>query len=212
MNKHDDSNLIFKQTLGGLVLASLLWFVMFGLQIQPFWPIMTGSTLLLILYSSICLKSALFKSDSVVFDVILGVLSAIVLYAVFYCGNILFRHIPGPFGNQINTIYLLKTGTPSWVLLITLIFPIGPGEEIFWRGFIQDRWIKLFGPYKGFVFSTLLYTAVHLPAGNPVLLVAAMVCGSAWGALYLWRKSIIPIVISHVLWDIAVFILFPFNT
>jgi len=50
---------------------------------------------------------------------------------------------------------------------------------------------------------------VHLTTGNPLLIGAALVAGLFWGGLYLWQGSILTIVVSHTLWDILVFLIFP---
>jgi hypothetical protein len=43
-----------------------------------------------------------------------------------------------------------------------------------------------------------------------MLVLAAAVCGLFWGVLYLRTGSILLVAVSHTLWDIAVFVLFPF--
>jgi membrane protease YdiL (CAAX protease family) len=52
---------------------------------------------------------------------------------------------------------------------------------------------------------------VHLPSGNFMLIMAAMVCGIVWGGLYwLMPKNLKAIIISHALWDAAAFVWLPF--
>ena len=43
-----------------------------------------------------------------------------------------------------------------------------------------------------------------------MLVLAAMVCGIFWGLLYLRFESPLINMVSHTVWDIAVFIVFPF--
>lgn len=92
-------------------------------------------------------------------------------------------------------------------LLILLL--IGPGEEFFWRGFIQRRWQNRFGPLAGWVLASALYSLVHLGSGNVMLVLAALVCGLFWGGLYLRCRSLLSVAVSHALWDILIFVLFP---
>ena len=54
-----------------------------------------------------------------------------------------------------------------------------------------------------------LYMIVHLISLNPMLLVAALVCGLYWGAIRQWRGSVVPGLLSHILWDITIFVLLP---
>jgi membrane protease YdiL (CAAX protease family) len=42
-----------------------------------------------------------------------------------------------------------------------------------------------------------------------MLLVAAGVCGLFWGLLYWREQNLIPVIISHSLWDVMIFVLFP---
>ena len=49
----------------------------------------------------------------------------------------------------------------------------------------------------------------YLASGNIMLLLAAGVCGLFWGFLYLRTGSILLNVISHTVWDVAIFLIFP---
>ena len=111
---------------------------------------------------------------------------------------------------QVDLIYGLKEGENKWFLSLLLFVLIGPAEEVFWRGYIQkalsDRW----NANKGFVVTTLLYALVHIWSLNFMLVMAALVVGTAWGALYrFYPKQLSAIMLSHALWDVAVFVLFP---
>ena len=94
------------------------------------------------------------------------------------------------------------------VLLIAVL--IGPGEELFWRGFFQENAGARIGRRAGFVLASLLYTSVHLASGNIMLILAAAVCGVFWGWLYLRFRSPLLNVVSHTVWDLLVFVILPF--
>jgi membrane protease YdiL (CAAX protease family) len=91
-----------------------------------------------------------------------------------------------------------------------MLLIIGPGEELFWRGFLQRNMSLQFGRILGFILTTVVYAGVHVASGNIMLVLAALVCGIFWGWLYLRYQSMIINVVSHTLWDISVFMLFPF--
>jgi len=93
-----------------------------------------------------------------------------------------------------------------------MLLIIGPGEELFWRGYLQRRFGTKFGKMAGFILATTLYTAVHIATGNFVLVLAALICGLFWGWLYMRFNSMIINVISHTVWDIGVFLLLPFTS
>ncbi|MBU2468200.1 MAG: CPBP family intramembrane metalloprotease, partial [Proteobacteria bacterium] len=64
-------------------------------------------------------------------------------------------------------------------------------------------------PLKGWLAATGIYTLVHLPSLNFMLMGAAAVAGAFWGLLY-WRMGRIPpVIISHALWTTAAFVLLP---
>ncbi len=138
-----------------------------------------------------------------------GALSAAVLYAVFAAGNAAARALAARAGADIDAVYRLRelASTPRIVLLMALV--IGPGEEVFWRGFLQERLAARWGPRAGLALAAAGYTAVHVTSANLLLVVAAAVCGLFWGWLYLRFRSVLLNAVSHALWDVTVFVLLP---
>jgi hypothetical protein len=92
-----------------------------------------------------------------------------------------------------------------------LFFPIGFGEELFWRGYIQNKLAVKYGKYIGFIVATTIYTAIHIPTLNPVLILAALTCGIFWGYLYFLTGSLVVVIVSHMIWDPITFVFLPFN-
>lgn len=141
----------------------------------------------------------------------LGILAAVILFIVFYFGNILIRKIFEQAGEGIQNVYSFKQDAEAWRIGLLMLLVIGPGEELFWRGYLQRWFSMMYGPTKGFILATALYTLVHVATGNAVLVLAAFVCGVFWGWLYMRFNSMIINVISHTVWDIGVFLLVPFH-
>ena len=109
-----------------------------------------------------------------------------------------------------NIIYGMKEGESPWLLTALLLLLIGPAEEIFWRGYVQEAISKRWNANIGFVVTTLVYALVHAGSFNFMLLMAALVAGMAWGLLYrFFPERFTAIIISHAIWDAAVFIWFP---
>lgn len=140
----------------------------------------------------------------------LGIASAAALYGVFAVGRIVAPRIFPFAAAGIENVYALKAGAPILRIVLLIGLVIGPGEELFWRGFFQERTSGTTSPVLGFALTALLYTAVHLASGNPMLVLTAGVCGVFWGWLYLRFRSPVLNVVSHTLWDLAVFVVFPF--
>ena len=111
---------------------------------------------------------------------------------------------------QVNAIYGMKEGESPWLLSVLMLFLIGPAEEIFWRGYVQRTLSGRFSRNAGFVITTLLYAAVHAGSCNFMLVMAALVAGVVWGGLYrFFPERFSAVIISHALWDAAVFVWFP---
>lgn len=143
--------------------------------------------------------------------ILLGILSAALLYCIFRIGNTGLRFLLPGAGEGVDRVYDVAGSTPRWVILAWIALVIGPAEEILWRGVIQETASRSWGRWTGAAFAACLYAVVHATSGNPVLVMAAAVCGGFWGLLYLWKRSISLNIVSHVLWDLAVFLWFPFS-
>ena len=111
---------------------------------------------------------------------------------------------------QVDMIYGMKEGENPLVLTLLMLFIIGPAEEIFWRGYVQKNLSQRWNPNWGFIVTTLVYSLVHLSKFNFMLIMAAAVAGFIWGLAYrFFPERLGAIIISHALWDCAVFIWFP---
>ena len=143
-------------------------------------------------------------------NIALGVAIAVVLWGVFWVGDKLSQVMFDFARPQVDSIYAMKDGNSATIIAIALLVLIGPAEEIFWRGYIQRTLSERLGANRGFVITTAIYTLVHIGSLNFMLIMAAMVCGIAWGLLYrLMPERFSAILLSHALWDAAVFVIFP---
>lgn len=139
-----------------------------------------------------------------------GIFSAVILYLVFFIGNYLSRLLFDFAGEGIAGVYRFKGDANSIRIAILMLVIIGPGEEIFWRGFLQRHLQNIFGDWYGFLAGVVLYTGVHVFTGNLMLILAALFAGLFWGWMYMKYRSVLMNSISHTIWDITVFILVPF--
>jgi membrane protease YdiL (CAAX protease family) len=142
-------------------------------------------------------------------DVALGLAAAAGLYGVFRVGDHLARRIMPRGGEDIDEVYRLRTLRPTAELVARLALVIGPAEELFWRGLVQRRLVARLGPLKGTAVAAGVYGAAHVVAGNPTLLGAATTAGAYWSALAAAGMPMGALVMSHVVWDIWIFLLQP---
>jgi len=197
-------------------LAFVLWVVIFILRPLNFWVMLTLSTSLLAAVAFFLVRPLLCKREFTARNILLGVFLAALLYAVFYAGNqfliLLSRLFPSLLPDRagnIASVYANLGGLAPGLVALLLFFPIGFGEEIFWRGFVQRRFKERWDDRFAFVLTTCLYTAIHLPTGNPVLILAALTCGFFWGGFYWATGTLVPVLVSHMLWDSFIFVIMP---
>lgn len=138
-----------------------------------------------------------------------GLVAAAVLYGMFWLGHVVSTHILPFAASQVDSIYNLRTGQNRWLIAMLLLFIIGPAEEIFWRGFVQKRLSKMYGPLIGFIVAAAVYMLVHVWSFNLMLIAAAGLCGVFWGLLFALTGNLWPCIISHAVWDVIIFILLP---
>ena len=142
-------------------------------------------------------------------DTIIGVLSAAFLYAVFFVGHrVSTRLLPFAAG-QVSAIYGIREGQNPLHIALLLVLLIGPAEEIFWRDFVQRRLCGRCGLPIGFVLTAAIYAGVHVWSFNPMLIAAAAVCGAYWGLLFAATGRLWPCIVSHAVWDVMIFVLWP---
>ena len=192
-------------------LAFLIWFFIFSIWTKDFIPFWPSLSLGCVLLTSIAFTQIGWpKKFHLHFkDLWLGVLVAGFLYVSFFFGTMGLDFFFPSTHQDIQLIYQNKSSLSSLWISGLLLFIIGPGEEIFWRGYVQKECIHLFGLKKGFALSLFFYTGVHFFAFNLPLLLAAFTCGLFWGLMRLYFRSFLPVILSHAFWDFAVFILFP---
>jgi membrane protease YdiL (CAAX protease family) len=191
---------------GGVLLAVACWAITFGWPAGNFWVKIGLSVIAVSSYSLFWQRPQIsFRLHSFLW----GLLSAAVLYVIFFLGNTLALYILPGAKTQVGGIYSLGGGTSQVLVFLLLFFITGPGEEIFWRGFLQDRLMKRWGAFQGFVVATFIYAGVHVFSFNLILILAALVAGAFWGLLYLWKRDLLIQITSHSFWSAVIFAVAP---
>lgn len=193
-------------------LAVCLWGWIFGLDWGNFWLKMAVSAAVLAGYSLWINRADLHFDYHFSWRFVgNGIMSALFLYGIFWVGGYVLPHLLPSSRELIGAVYATKSALPAWTIVFLLALVIGPAEEIFWRGLVQKRLVAVTSPQFGLILGAVLYALVHLWAKNVVLILAALICGLVWGWQYLKSGSLIGVILSHVLWDIAVFIVAPLD-
>lgn len=202
-----------KKLVFTIVLAAVLWAVMFSPLTAPyvnFWWMMTASALTLSILST-CFNRGWWHAVRFGWgEVLAGVGIAVVLWGIFWTGDKVSSWLFDFARPQVDLIYGMKEGESLWLLSLLMLVLIGPAEEIFWRGYVQRTLSARWSPDAGFVVTTLVYALVHAASCNFMLVMAAAVAGVVWGGLYrLFPRRLGAIIVSHAVWDVAVFVWFP---
>ncbi|MDQ0198393.1 CPBP family intramembrane glutamic endopeptidase [Neobacillus ginsengisoli] len=191
--------------LFGLVIAHFLLF--FSFQDKTiFWYIFSASLLLLITY-------AMFQEevdDEASFFTYLsfGAMSGLFLYIILWLGYHAIGILHLPFINSISRLYRWFAPSVFWQYL-ALVLVAAPGEELFWRGFIQKRLLTYYGPLKSILIASVLYASVYIYSGSFIFVLASFISGIIWGCIYFWKKSMPMVIVSHLVFDIMIFIILP---
>lgn len=190
-----------------------MWFVLFSPWTKSLINFWIGMTLF---SASLALTSLVLARDKTaeIFEfkrsyIWIGIISAAILYLIFFIGDMAVRSLFDFAKVEIENIYSTKSQASTIKIGLLLLFVIAPAEEIFWRGFVQRRYSERWGKWRGLVLAVMLYSLVHIWSFNLMLIAAAMVAGIFWSLLYLKYNSIVPGIISHAVWDLFIFVIYP---
>lgn len=138
----------------------------------------------------------------------LGLAAGALMIAGTYVLYPVVRHLVPQIVPQAIGLYatLGNASGPGAILLLCLVVL---GEELVWRGVVYDAFAARWGPVGGALLSTFVYCLAVLPTGLPLLIAIAGGCGLYWSALKAWTRSLTPVLVTHLLWDLVVLILMP---
>ena len=142
-------------------------------------------------------------------DVAFGLAIAAGLYGIFQVGDRMARRILPSGDKNIGDIYELRELRSKDEIALRLATVVGPAEELFWRGLFQRSIASHWGGVPAAVSATVAYGGAHLVTGNPALIGAATVAGAYWSALALLGTPMAALIVSHVTWDIWIFLVAP---
>lgn len=231
------------QLLAAVLTAALLWFYMFSpwTQGRPnFWLVMSCSAVILTTMG-LCFtddRARLRRVEKPLFQLLGGVVLAFALWGIFWIGDKASAALFDFARPEVDAVYAMKTGLPSWAIAVLLLVLIGPAEEFFWRGYVQHTMERVLGSRAcglddrrscihvggrsrnyafqltaadyAFILTAAIYALVHIWSFNFMLVMAALVAGLVWGLVYrLCPKALPALIVSHALWDALVFIWLP---
>ena len=126
-------------------------------------------------------------------------------FIVFYGGLIVVSIVLTTFGirSAQNEIAAIGKRDPKvFLLLIPLSFLlIGPGEELLYRGVVQERLRESFGRWPAIALASLIFALVHFfslqGAGKIVYLAILLVLSPVLGAAYEYTGNLVVSALIH---------------
>jgi hypothetical protein len=196
-----------RDVLLGMAAAGTLWTVAFRGK-RGFWAKMAtgvGSLGAYALYANPDLRKTRVRPP----DVVRGIASAGLLYGIFKVGDRFARKVMPNGGADIDDIYRKRGLASDPFIATSLALLIAPGEELFWRGLVNRYLAQHLGPVAGNAAGATIYGVIHLVSGNLTLTGAATVAGGFWSLQHLNDARMGPLIVSHVVWDVWIFLVRP---
>ena len=202
------SDLLFRRALAGIALATPIWTFVFRSKRANFWLRMTAGAGALGTYA-LWARPEQRKELPTLKDLLAGVASAGGLYAIFQVGDRMARRFMPAGAEEIASVYELRGKAPTPLITVLLVSVIAPSEELFWRGMVQRAFMEKFGSARGTLAASAAYGGIHLVTGNLTLTGAAATAGLYWGTEYAVQPRLGPLLASHILWDVWIFLVAP---
>ena len=186
-----------------VAVVTIVWVVVFGLRRGPAASTLAAASVAMLAWAVARVPR---QENLIVVHqgiVVLGIGSAVLLFVSF---RVLYPILERVAAIREGALEAHAAPAQSGgAVAVGLLVLVALAEEVFWRGFVQGRLSEEFGDHIGFLSTLAGYVACHVLTLNLALVVASAVCGAAWGWFRLRSRSIVPGVISHVVWTQLVF-------
>ena len=126
-----------------------------------------------------------------------------------------------PLQEELSYVLLTRSNSLRGVILylFSSAFLIGLGEELFWRGFIQQKFTRRFSKNRGIWITALLFGLTHfyvftiLSVKEGIMVMAAVaIIGAIWGYLFarfnnIWGPALCHGIVAFTVWKYYFFLL-----
>jgi membrane protease YdiL (CAAX protease family) len=141
--------------------------------------------------------------------VAMGLASGLALYLLFLAGAVVARQTP-LWPHVERVVELTRTTAPGLVAVLVIVFGTSPSEEVLWRGAVFARLTRRYGAgWRPVALSAVAYAAFVGLSGSLVLPLAALGCGAVWARQRQVTGSLVPGLVSHVLWSTLMYLYVP---
>ncbi|RFB18115.1 CPBP family intramembrane metalloprotease [Bacillus sp. HNG] len=173
----------------------------------PFWVMFTISFFLL---SIAAIRYGKFDTKTIsISNTAIAILSGLLMYGLFFTGKIGSELVFPNVLTDVADLYMKVQPQLTWHYVVLFLIII-PGEELFWRGYIQKKVENHFeNKLLVIVISSLLYMSANMYTFNPLFLLATFAGGVVWGTLYMWNRNILLTILSHLVFNLFFLVLYP---
>ncbi|MDE0582705.1 CPBP family intramembrane metalloprotease [Planococcus sp. A6] len=198
--------LLKRHTLIWLLPLSLYLYHLAFENTAIFWYMYTFA--ILVLMSITLINYAVFDELKTWKSLVYGTLFGGMIYAFLAFGYLFLDILPLNVEGPVTAMQTLFAPTSIWHYLL-LMFVIVPGEELFWRGYIQQQLKKYMKLPFAILGSSLLFGIALAFSGFWPSIVAGIVAGALLGILYEWKRSMPLLIITHLMVLVLLFIIMP---
>lgn len=131
-----------------------------------------------------------------------------VTYGIIRIGYWLIRHIDYSLVKSVKKFLVVYGPMNIWHFML-LIIVIAIGEELFWRGYIQQQLKQWFQTKVAVVVASLLFALSIMLGGFWLGAIAAFIVSMIFGSLYEWKKSMPLIIVAHIVFVLLLFLILP---
>lgn len=195
------------QLVLSLILAYCLSWITFSNE-KVFWYFYTFSVFFLM--AAFFYFSKMEKDNNSIRLSLLGVTFGLLSYVGMLGAYLVMDMGPAYWTNSIDTFLSHYGPTAIWHYLLLLLI-IAPGEEVFWRGLIQQQLKKYMQPKFAVILSSLLFGLSFIFTGFWIGILGGFFVGIIFGILYEWKRSITAIVLAHITLLVLLFLILPFT-
>ena len=150
-------------------------------------------------------RSLRWRRRDVAFGVGGGILMAGATHLLYPLGK---ATAPG-LAPDVAALYGELRAPPGVLAALPLLVLVVAAEEVIWRGLLIDALSLRRRLPAAVLASSLFYTLPQVGSGSAVLFGLAIVCGALWGAERVWTRSLLAPTLTHLVWNLLVFVAFP---
>jgi len=174
-----------------------------------FWYMYTFTTLI---FMAIAFVQSKIEDDVQTWEyIVFGIGYGTLTYGIIAAGFKLFSLFTDQTALSVEDFLRDYGPNTIWHYLL-LMFVVAPGEELFWRGFVQQKLKTYMSPFLAVISASLLFGLSLSFSGFWLGVLAACFSGLIWGLLYEWKRSMPLIIIAHITMTILLFLILPLTS